>query len=137
MFKHSRLRLAARRAVAAGCLSLAAFVAMPASPASAATTVHFCGYTMYGTYGGYDGKCSRQASFSLNWIAITLPNGNSAECVYRGSNNAYSPPMPYGEYCSSAGQTYLYQGFYGNYGNPAVHNRHSYDVPADPHYNRN
>lgn len=121
----------------AGCLGVVAFVAAPAGSAMAASTVDFCYPTMYGTYGGYTGVCSRQAQFSVNWIDIQLSGAQSSECVYLGTNNNATPPMSGGnEWCTTASQSYIYQGFSGGYGNPAVHNRHSYDVPAAPRYNR-
>ena len=124
----------ARRGLARASLAaaLAGAALFSATPAGAGTIVNFCS----GTFGGYS-TCSRQASFSLNAIS-TVSYGVSAQCVYRGSNNSYVPPSASGdEYCTTHGQYGIVQNFHGLTGNPAVHNRHSYNVYLESAYDRN
>jgi hypothetical protein len=106
--------------------------AFSAPAANAGTVVSFCDGWLSAQRG-----CSRQASFSLNNIAMNV-YGNAGQCVYRGSNNSYEPPSASGNmYCSWSGQSQILQQFYGYTGNPATFNNSGGSRYRNPVYNRN
>lgn len=121
-----------RRALAAfGVAATTATLAFSAAPADA-TTVNFC----EGNYAGGQ-FCSRQASFSLNGISASTVNVD-AVCVYRATANYDGAPNAgTQEFCIPAGGSNITQAFYGNVGNPTVHNHHSFSVLVGAAYDRN
>lgn len=124
------LRARARPVFVFGLISIALCLAVLSQSASA-TIVSFCSQTFYG--GQF---CSRQASFNLNGIAAST-YGVDAVCVYRATANYDGAPSASGnEYCIASGNSDVYQPFHGLFGNPTVHNRHSYNVAVGAAYDR-